>query len=210
MIAGSALAAPPIDGIVEPGCYGNILFVQNQPTAFGDNVPSDPCDPNDLGDPAGVITGIEIAIPLADLGNPDMSTGVKITAFVNGQFHDFVSNQMIGGLPALTNNQGEPRNIDLSTLGGDQFAVATGGGDNGCPADLTGSIDPNSPDFGVPDGIVDANDFFFYLGLFGAGDPAADLTGSIDPNNPAFGVPDGIIDANDFFFYLGLFADGCA
>jgi len=208
MIAGSALAAPPVDGIVEPGCYGNILFVQNQPTSFGDNVPSDPCDPNDLGDPSAVVTGMEIAIPLADLGNPDMSAGVKVIVFVNGQFHDFVSNQMIGGLPALSDNQGEPRFIDLSTLAGDQFATATGGG-NGCPADLTGSADPNNPNFGVPDGIVDANDFFFYLGLFGAGDLAADLTGSIDPNSPNFGVPDGTIDATDFFFYLGLFAGPC-
>ena len=78
-----------------------------------------------------------------------------------------------------------------------------------CLADLTGSADPNSPAFGVPDGIVDANDFFFYLGLFGAGDLAADLTGSIDPNDPGFGVPDGTLDANDFFFYLDLFAQGC-
>lgn len=210
MVAGSALAAPPIDGIVEPGCYGNILFVQNQPTGFGDNVASDPCDPNDLGDPAGVVTGIEIAIPLADLGNPDMSTGVKVIAFVNGQFHDFVSNQMIGGLPALSDNLGEPRNIDLSALAGDQFAIATASGGNGCPADLSGSSDPNNPAFGVPDGIVDANDFFYYLNRFAAGDlSVADLTGSLDPNNPGFGVPDGVIDGNDFFFYLDLFVGPC-
>ncbi len=78
-----------------------------------------------------------------------------------------------------------------------------------CAADLTGSADPNSPAFGVPDGILDANDFFFYLGLFGSGDLAADLTGSIDPNDPGFGVPDGALDASDFFFYLDLFALGC-
>jgi len=66
-----------------------------------------------------------------------------------------------------------------------------------CPADLTGGPD------GGPDGVVDANDFFAYLGLFAASDPAADLTGGTD------GGPDGIIDANDFFEYLGLFAAGC-
>lgn len=38
-----------------------------------------------------------------------------------------------------------------------------------CPADLTGSSDPNSPAYGVPDGVVDANDFFFYLTLFQLG-----------------------------------------
>lgn len=78
-----------------------------------------------------------------------------------------------------------------------------------CPADLTGSTDPNNPAFGVPDGVVDANDFFFYLSLFGAGDLAADLTGSADPNSPDFGVPDGSLDGSDFFFYLNLFAQGC-
>lgn len=79
-----------------------------------------------------------------------------------------------------------------------------------CPADLTGSIDPNDPGYGVPDGVVDANDFFFYLDLFSAGDVSADLTGSIDPNDPGYGVPDGTLDSNDFFFYLALFSAGCS
>jgi len=35
-----------------------------------------------------------------------------------------------------------------------------------CPADLTGSSDPNDPSYGVPNGIVDADDFFYYLDLF--------------------------------------------
>jgi len=66
-----------------------------------------------------------------------------------------------------------------------------------CPADLAGGPD------GEPDGVLDANDFFAYLGLFAAGDAAADLAGGPD------GGPDGVIDANDFFTYLGLFSDGC-
>jgi len=78
-----------------------------------------------------------------------------------------------------------------------------------CSADLTGSLDPNNPAYGVPDGIVDASDFFFYLDEFADGESSADLTGSLDPNSPDFGVPDGNIDANDFFFYLQLFANGC-
>jgi len=44
-------------------------------------------------------------------------------------------------------------------------------GDPSCPADLTGSSDPNDPGYGVPDGTVDALDFFFYLDLFVAGCP---------------------------------------
>jgi len=51
--------------------------------------------------------------------------------------------------------------------------------------------------------VVDANDFFAYLGLFADGDAAADLTGAPD------GGPDGVIDANDFFEYLSLFSAGC-
>lgn len=78
-----------------------------------------------------------------------------------------------------------------------------------CPADLTGSIDPNDPGYGIPDNIVDSTDFFFYLQLFAASDPDADLTGSVDPNDPAFGVPDGVIDAADFFYFLMLFEQGC-
>lgn len=83
-------------------------------------------------------------------------------------------------------------------LGGD-FAPTT------CEADLSGSLNPNDPGFGVPDGITDGVDFFFFLSLFSAGDLAADVTGSIDPNNASFGVPDGLLDGSDFFYYLALF-----
>jgi len=66
-----------------------------------------------------------------------------------------------------------------------------------CPGDLAGAPD------GGPDGVLDASDFFAYLGLFADTDPAADLTGAPD------GGPDGLIDASDFFRYLELFAQGC-
>ncbi|MBX3363412.1 MAG: hypothetical protein KF866_01495 [Phycisphaeraceae bacterium] len=79
-----------------------------------------------------------------------------------------------------------------------------------CQADLTGSSDPNDPSYGVPDGNVDASDFFFYLDAFVSGNLAiADLTGSSDPNDPSYGIPDGQLDASDFFFYLDLFVAGC-
>jgi len=74
----------------------------------------------------------------------------------------------------------------------------------GCPADLTGSDDPDDPGYGEPDGEADARDFMFYLELFRGGDGAADLTG---PGGD--GVPDGDLTADDFFFYLELFAGGC-
>lgn len=79
-----------------------------------------------------------------------------------------------------------------------------------CAADLTGSSDPNSPLYGVPDGNSDAADFFFYLDQFVAGNLAiADLSGSSDPNDPSYGTPDGLLDGADFFYYLDVFVLGC-
>jgi hypothetical protein len=79
-----------------------------------------------------------------------------------------------------------------------------------CPPDLTGSSDPNDPQYGTPDGTVDIADFFFYLDQFAADNLAvADLTGSSDPNDPGYGTPDGTIDIADFFFYLDQFVVGC-
>ncbi len=66
-----------------------------------------------------------------------------------------------------------------------------------CPGDLTGSTDPDDPSFGVPDGSVDATDFFYYLDMFASGDDGADI------NN------DAVIDGDDFFAYLDLFALPC-
>ncbi len=66
-----------------------------------------------------------------------------------------------------------------------------------CVADLNG------------DGDIDAEDFFVYLDLFTAGDPAADLTGSSDPTKRSYAVPDGDIDSDDFFVFLDFFVAGC-
>jgi hypothetical protein len=62
---------------------------------------------------AGVLTGLELAIPLSAIGNP--SNDFEITAFVNSPDHGYVSNQLLGGIlgdPLW--NLGEPRLIDLS------------------------------------------------------------------------------------------------
>lgn len=79
-----------------------------------------------------------------------------------------------------------------------------------CPADFSGSADPNDPAYGTPDLAVDSSDFFFYLDMFVAGNlGVADLTGSSDPNDSGYGVPDGMVDAADFFYFLDLFVQGC-
>ena len=70
-------------------------------------------------------------------------------------------------------------------------------------ADLSGSADPSDPTYGVPDGLVDAADFFFFLDRFQQLDyPICDLAGDSDPASPCYSVPDGIIDLSDLFAYL--------
>ncbi len=74
---------------------------------------------------AGVATGIELSIPLSALGN---ATGCfKVCAFVNGSSHDYVSNQVLGSLPAGTCNLGEPRAVDFRQYAGDQFFTVCDG-----------------------------------------------------------------------------------
>ncbi|MEM1329595.1 MAG: PEP-CTERM sorting domain-containing protein [Planctomycetota bacterium] len=80
--------------------------------------------------PAGVMTGVEIAISLAEIGY----TGgeFKIAGFINGSDHNFVSNQVIGGLAAGTANlggdgagnfNGTVAGIDFNQFDGNQFVV---------------------------------------------------------------------------------------
>jgi len=76
-----------------------------------------------------VQTGIELAIPLAAIGNPALPTDIKVSAMVNGSNHDFLSNQVLGGLPAGTGNlggdgggnfTGDLGGIDFNQFAGDQ------------------------------------------------------------------------------------------
>ncbi len=67
-----------------------------------------------------------------------------------------------------------------------------------CPADFTGTSDPNDPTYGVRDGDADADDFFFLLDAFAN----ADLdTCDLDQDNDC--------DADDFAAYLDIFSAGC-
>ncbi|MFZ4575391.1 MAG: hypothetical protein ACOYN0_13410, partial [Phycisphaerales bacterium] len=124
--AGGASAQMAVDGQLgasETANYGAIKFVQTVPTGFGDNVAVSGCDNNNVGSPAAVTKGIEIKIPLADLGNPTGS--IRLLAFINNGGHGFVSNQFLPSLPAGSiNNLGEPRALDLATIANNQFATA--------------------------------------------------------------------------------------
>jgi hypothetical protein len=52
-----------------------------------------------------VQTGVELAIPLAAIGNPSPND-VKIIAMINGSNHDYLSNQFLPGLLAPRGNLG--------------------------------------------------------------------------------------------------------
>ena len=74
----------------------------------------------------GITRGIELLIPSMAIGCPDGP--IKVCTFVNGQQHDYVSNQALGSLPPGTCNLGEPRNVNFSAIAGNQyFEVACSG-----------------------------------------------------------------------------------
>ncbi len=79
-----------------------------------------------------------------------------------------------------------------------------------CVPDLTATAIPGTPGYGVPNGVLNNDDFFYYLSQFASGNLAvADLTTTAIPGTPGYGVPNGIINNDDFFYYLSVFAAGC-
>jgi hypothetical protein len=79
-----------------------------------------------------------------------------------------------------------------------------------CPPDLTGTAVPGPTAYGTPDGVLNNDDFFYYLAQFAAGNAGvADQTSTATPGTPGYGVPNGVINNDDFFYYLSLFAAGC-
>ncbi len=79
-----------------------------------------------------------------------------------------------------------------------------------CRPDLTTGAIPGQPGYGVPDGTLNNDDFFYYLSQFAAGNLAvADLTTGAVPGQPGYGIPNGVLNNDDFFYYLTLFSTGC-
>ncbi len=129
------------------------------------------------GDGAGVTTGIEIAIPLSQLGGYK-SGDIKICAMINGGGHGYLSNQIMGGLGGGP-NLAEPRLVNLEVIPGDQFVTLSSGGGSGCAADLNG------------DAIVDAADLAALLNVWDSdGSAGGDLSA------------DGTVDAADLAMLL--------
>lgn len=77
-------------------------------------------------------------------------------------------------------------------------------------ADLTCGSNPGAPGYGQPNGILDPDDFRYFILQFQAGNHVvADLTAGAIAGVTGFGVPDGRINNDDFFYYLLSYAKGC-
>ncbi len=158
-------------------------------------------------DPATVNKGIEIGLPIADLAPWDGVNGaIKMMVFINGQAHDFASNQVLGTY--CGSDLGEPRNINFNTIPGNQyFELVYNPGtqtySNSVPQ--VPVCNPPPPpsckgDFNS-DNLRNTSDLVTFLGLFGQTSPPA--SNLADFNN------DGAINTTDLVSFLGVFGVPC-
>jgi hypothetical protein len=82
------------------------------------------------GSGAGVTTGFEFNLPVSIFGS---TSSVKVAGFILGG--TFLSNQVIGGLPAGTGNLGNAAPTDFSAIAGNQFVTI-----NATPAPEPGTV----------------------------------------------------------------------
>ena len=79
-----------------------------------------------------------------------------------------------------------------------------------CRPDLTTTAVPGQPGYGTPNGVVNSDDFFYFLTQYAQANLAVcDLTTGAIPAQPGYGVPNGILNSDDFFYFLALFGAGC-
>jgi hypothetical protein len=101
------------------------------------------------------------------------------------------------------------RNAALTTIG-QAFMRIDISPEPACAPDLTTGAIAGQPGYGVPNGVLNNEDFFYYLAQYAGGNLAvADLTTGAIPGQPGYGVPNGTINNEDFFYYLALYAAGC-
>ena len=176
-------------GFAGPGSSGALgaLFADNFIEIAVDNSNVGGVTGGDQPEPdggAGVITGVEIAIPLSVLGHT-AGDDILVNAFINGSGHDFVSNQVMG--PLLSGgNLGEPRFVNFAGIEGQQFVVINteGGGGGGCEGDFN------------DDGVVNGADFGLMLAVWGdCAECPEDLNG------------DGVVSGADVGLILSLWGD---
>ncbi|MCA9276706.1 MAG: hypothetical protein KDA29_11820 [Phycisphaerales bacterium] len=150
LIAGTVVAQPTLDGVFDSGTegsfYGDPVWVQNNPTAFGDNT-AGLFTGGEFGNPEVVDTGVEIRIPLASLGLSGSET-IRLAGWVNSGDRTFKSNQIIGDLPLDTGNLGGAQDFNSAPFDGttqhisiDLASVASGS------ATVDGSLDASYANF---------------------------------------------------------------
>lgn len=192
LIAGSAVAQPTLDGVFDPATegsfYSDTIWVQNNPTAFGDNT-AGLFSGGEFGNPEVVDTGIEIAIPLASLGLSGNET-IRLAGWVNSGDRTFKSNQIVGDLPLDTNNLGGPQDLTAAP-----FDTTT----QHIEIDLSGVASGSAVIDGTLDGGVGGNNYtnVFIQGNFtGFGD---ETDGTVDGSGPNGGGSeiDGVYLAKD-------------
>jgi hypothetical protein len=81
---------------------------------------------------AAVTTGMEFSIALADIGDPAPGSALLVSAMINSGDHNFLSNQILGGLPAPQGNlggdgaggfTGDLSGVDFGNFGGFQHFI---------------------------------------------------------------------------------------
>jgi len=137
-----------------------------------------------------VETGLEICIDLNEAGW-DGSQDILFTGWVSNSGFDYVSNQVIGGLPAA-DNLAEVRDIDFTAIAGDQFINITSLINSGgitctpvCICDLDGS------------GVLNLDDINLFAQAFVANDLAADMDGN------------SVLNLDDINIFAQCFVAGC-
>ncbi len=192
MLAGAAAAQPTLDGKYDPGTegsfYGDVIWVQNQPTAFGDNV-AGLFTGGEFGDPENVDTGIEICIPLASLGLSGNET-IRLAGWVNSGDRTFKSNQIIGDLPLDTGNLGGAQDFNDAPLDGttQHISIDLSGVASGTPT-IDGTLDGGVGGSSYTNAFIQGN----YTGF------GNETDGTVDGDGPNGGGSeiDGIYIAKD-------------
>jgi len=124
---GAFEAASDVFGGAEQGANANALATSGIGVAFDNSNTAGVLGGTGAADMAAaqaVQTGLELAIPLTAIGNPNLAE-LKISAMINGSSHDFLSNQFLAGLDSGTGNLGGPLSgVNMNQLPGNQFISA--------------------------------------------------------------------------------------
>lgn len=153
--------------------------------------------------PATVTTGIEIGIPVADLPTWNGTSPLKIQVFINGQNHDFVSNQHLQF--ACTGELGEPRFVNFNDFPGQQFAQVSYNASNGRFTRINAAPPVCEPSVPCPgdangDNVVNLADLNLVLANFGS---------SVAPGTNGDVTDDGLVNLADLNLVLANFGQSC-